>query len=231
VIGRGAAHGGEPTDDLPAGPPPTGPEAGSGGRRRWWANLSQSGAPAPAESAPDDLDLKPTAMRRPEPLYGYVVGLELILISILNLTVTHGKGAPTHPATLQSAVGLVASLAFIAVIRLTNHRLMVAFAAVIAAFCVTSLPRTPDSLLLAHLLAFAIPIVYAFMLSQRQRKAASALARAGRPGSAPAKGAASARNRPADAGGGRRGRRGHDAPAGPQASRRYTPPKAKRSRP
>ena len=56
-------------------------------------------APRMRPSPEDDLDLKPTAMRRPEPLYGYVVGLELIFISILNLTVTHGKGAPAHPAT------------------------------------------------------------------------------------------------------------------------------------
>ncbi len=58
-----------------------------------------------AASPEDDLDLKPTAMRRPEPLYGYVVGLELIFVSILNLTVTHGKGAPAHPATLRPRWG------------------------------------------------------------------------------------------------------------------------------
>ena len=45
----------------------------------------------------DDLDLKPTAMRSPKPLYGYVVAAELIVVSILNLTVTHGNGAPRIP--------------------------------------------------------------------------------------------------------------------------------------
>ena len=61
----------------------------------------------------DDLDLKPTsACGGPEPLYGYVVALELIVVSILNLTVTHGKGAPTHPAPA-GLVGLLASIALL----------------------------------------------------------------------------------------------------------------------
>jgi hypothetical protein len=241
VIGRRATHRSEaPVPDLPAldfsaGTAVAGGDAPADGGQdpgvlgRWWTSLKAAATPDPAASPEDDLDLKPTAMRRPEPLYGYVVGLELIFVSILNLTVTHGKGAPAHPATLQAAVGLVASLAFIAIIR-TNHRFIVAFGAVIAAFCVISLSRTPDSLLLPHLFAFAIPIIYAFMLSQRQRKAATARTRAGRSGSTPAKGAGSGRGRAADSGR-RRGRKDKDSPSGPQASRRYTPPKPKRTRP
>lgn len=190
--------------------------------RRWQASLSRAAASDDAE-----LDLKPTTMRRPEPLYGYVVALELIFISILNLSVTHGKGAPAHPATLWSSVGLLASVALIPVIRFTNHRLVVAFYTIIATFLATQ-PRTPSSLAITHFLALGIAVVYAFWLSQRQRKAASARARAGQPGSAPAAGGRSSRQPAGNSSAGRRGRRNKDAPSGPQASRRYTPPKAKR---
>ena len=44
-------------------------------------------------------NLKPSAMRGNEALWGYVVAGELIVVSILNLMVTHGKGAPAHPNT------------------------------------------------------------------------------------------------------------------------------------
>lgn len=195
--------------------------------RRWLTGLNRAVSPEPA-SPDDDLNLKPTAMRRPEPLYGYIVAVELVLVSILNLTVTHGKGAPAHPATLESLIGLAASLALFPIIR-TNHRLIVAFATVIAAFFAT-LPRTPASLTLVHLLALIIPIMYAFILSSRQRKAASARAKALRSGSSGATKSRPSREPASDSGGRRRGRREKDAPTGPQASRRYTPPKAKRAR-
>ncbi len=175
------------------------------------------GANSPADE--DDLSRKPTDMRNPEPLYGYVVALELIVISILNLTVTHGKGAPTHPSTTWAVVGLLASIALVGIIR-THHRLIVAFSAVIAAFFVT-LPRVPDSLTVIHLLALVIPVIYAFYLSQRQRKAAAARLKAGRTRAA---------SEPKGDPGRRRGRRDKATASGPQPNRRYTPPKAKRAR-
>ena len=133
---------------------------------------------------------------------------------------------PTRPTTW-SAVGLLASIALIPIIRFTNHRLIVAFYTVVATFFATQ-PRTPTSLAITHFLALGIAIVYAFWLSQRQRKAATARARAGQSGSRPAEadvvasGADRPQRRPA------RSRREKNAPSGPQASRRYTPPKAKR---
>jgi hypothetical protein len=206
-------------------------DQGAPGPRSWmpgWLRLPASltagkGAGSDAAAPPeDDLSGKSNDMRDPEPLYGYVVALELIAVSILNLTVTHGKGAPTHPSTTWSLVGLLASIALVGIIRTTHHRLIVAFSCVIAAFFVT-LPRVPDSLTVIHLLALIIPVVYAFYLSQRQRKAAAARLRAGRSRPASeAKGESGRRSR--------RGRREKEAPSGPQANRRYTPPKAKRAR-
>ncbi len=231
MIGRrGASRSGATPDSFPddsdGAEPDTG-DAGDAGDRsarlpfRWLSPRSRQGDPAsePAVQA-DDLDLNPSDMRSPEPLYGYLVGLELVVVSILNLTVTHGKGAPTHPSTTLSLIGLVASLAVLAIVR-THHRLIVGFSAVIAAFFVT-LPKVPASMSTTHLLALVIPVVYAFVLTQRQRKAATARQRAGR----------SASNRPAPAApagsGGRRRRRKETTPTGPTANRRYTPPKAKR---
>jgi hypothetical protein len=187
----------------------------------WLSPRSQRGDSQPGPAVQDDdLDLNPSDMRSPEPLYGYVVALELIAVSILNLTVTHGKGAPAHPSTTLSVVGLAASLAVLGIVR-THHRLIVGFSAVIAAFFVT-LPKVPDALSTTHLLALFIPVIYAFVLTQRQRKATTLRAKAGR--------SASTRPAPAaPAGSGRRGRRKKEAaPTGPTANRRYTPPKAKR---
>jgi hypothetical protein len=209
--------------------------------RRWWQSSrrerERERGSTQTEVTPDDLDLKPVTMRGPEALYGYIVALELIGVSVLNLTVTHGKGAPTHPSTEWAVIGLVASMALIPIVR-THHRLIVGFAAIIAAFFAT-LPKVPQSLSTAHLLALIIPVVYAFLLTQRQRKAATAQPRAGRTGATRSAGAAgqstqSGRSTPADrraqAGGGRRARRKGAVPSGPQANRRYTPPKSKRPR-
>jgi hypothetical protein len=226
VIGRKSNHrGGDPVEaGVPDLIPPEEEDPEPGPLRRWWMNLSQAAVSDPAASPEDDLHLKPTTMRRPEPLYGYVVALELIFISILNLTVTHGRGAPAHPATTWSVIGLLIAIGMIPIIRFTNHRLIVAFYTVAATFFATQ-PRTPSSLAITHFLALGIAIVYAFWLSQRQRKAASARARGGQSGSG---GGAAPRQKANNSGTARRGRREKNAPTGPQASRRYTPPKAKR---
>ncbi len=230
MIGRKSTDRGAGDDDLLAADMESLEEPEPGPLRRWWTSLNRAAMPEDAASPDDGVDLKPTTMRRPEPLYGYVVALELIFISILNLVVTHGKGAPAHPATAWSAVGLLAAIAMIPIIRLTNHRLIVAFYTVVATFLATQ-PRTPSSLAITHFLALGIAIVYAFWLSQRQRKAATARARSGQSGSSAGGAGRSSRQRTGTSGGGRRSRREKDASTGPQASRRYTPPKAKRIRP
>jgi len=248
VAGRTGA-GGRPTDDV-AGDGDVeegGAEEPTVGRRRLWARPSRSRADADsADSAdngvdaepPDDdnegdegddeeLNLKPTAMRGTEPMYAYLVALELIGVSILNLTDTRGKGAPTHPSTELALVGLAVSVALIGVIQ-TRNRFAVAFGGIIAAFFAT-LPKVPDSLTLTHLVALVVPVVFAFVLTQRQRKSATAQVRAGRSGTA--KGTPSQRRARGTAGRqSRRDRRQAATQTGPQANRRYTPPKTKRPR-
>lgn len=151
-------------------------------------------------------------MRGNETSYGYVVALELLVVAVLNLTVTHGKGAPTHPQTTLALVGVVAALALIPLLR-TQNRMIVGFGSIIAAFFVT-LPRVPTSLSLAHILALAFPLVYTLLLTQRQRRATSAQLKERR-GAGPSR-------EP------RRKRKEQEEPAGPRPNRRYTPPKSKR---
>lgn len=186
---------------------------------------------------PDDLDaavadaeagLKPSTMRRPEPLYGYLIALELAVISVINLVVRHGKGAPKHPDTGVAVIGLVASLGLFALIQ-SRHRFIVGFAAIVAAFLVT-LPKGPNSIQLFHLFGLVFPVVFALVLTQRQNRATKAQIKAGlgpkRMNAAERRADADARHRE------KRDRRRGVTPAtsGPKANRRYTPPKAKRPR-
>jgi hypothetical protein len=194
-------------------------------RRRSW--LSR---PAAREPEPEDLALPPSTMRGSEAMYGYVVALELVVVSILNLVVTHGAGAPKHPSTSIAIVGLVASIALAGVIR-THHRLIVPFAAIVAAFFAT-LPKVPNSLSLPHLFALVLPVVYAFVLTQRQRKASMTQVRA-RKQSGSGAAAAAPETRRSSAGGRRpprQSRRAAAVPTGPTKNRRYTPPKGKARR-
>jgi len=183
----------------------------------------------------DDSDLKPSALRGTEPLYGYVVALELVVIAIINLTDTHGKGAPAHPDTTLSIVGLVASAAMVAVIAITRNRFFVGFYSMAAAF-VVSTPKVPNSLELTHLLGIAMPVVYALILTQRQNRARLARAKGGRQqvsGPARSKTAFERRaERQAQLQARRRQRQRSRGDAnlttGPAGNRRYTPPKPKR---
>ncbi len=181
----------------------------------------------------DEADLKPSAMRGPEPLYGYVVAAELLVVAILNLTDTHGPGAPAHPDTALAAAGILGAAAVAAAIRFTRHRMVVAFVTIAAAFLV-SVPKIPNSLELVHVIAIAVPFVYAFILTQRQNKARVADIKQARAAQSSSGGARAGRT---DAAGraedqanrrDRRGRRGVPEPSGPKASNRYTPPKPKR---
>lgn len=160
-------------------------------------------------------DLKPSAMRGNEYRYGLLVAAELVVVAILNLSVTHGKGAPAHPPTTLALIGLVAALAVFGLLR-TDNRMIVGFGSIIAAFFVT-LPRTPNSLSIAHLFALGIPLAYTLVLTQRQRKATTTQLRQNR----------AAGPRPAAGRAGRR-RKEPQQPEGPRPSRRYTPPKSKR---
>jgi hypothetical protein len=166
-------------------------------------------------------------MRGTEPMYGYVVMLELIAVAVINLVVVHGAGAPKHSQTTVSLIGLVAALVFGATIQ-TRNRFIVGFSCILAAFVISSIPQVPNSVKPYHLFGLIIPLVYALILTQRQRKASLALARSGKapPATTPAE-------RRADAAARRQQRRrgkNVEPPSGPTPSRRYTPPKAKRPR-
>jgi len=158
-------------------------------------------------------------MRGKEAQYGYIVAAELLLIAILNLAVTHGAGAPAHPQTGKSIAGVVAAAAMFPIVR-TGKRMAASFSAIIAAFFV-SLPQVPNSLRLLHIFALLVPLAYALLLTQRQRREALAQnrargPRASNPGGRQARAAKAAKP----------GRGSPPRPASPsRVSGRYTPPK------
>jgi hypothetical protein len=190
----------------------------------------------PVAAGPDEPGLPPSRMRGTESLYGYVVGLELVVVAILTLVMHGGKGAPKHPQTGLQIAGLIGSIAFFAVLQ-RRSRTLTAFAAIAAAFIVT-LPAVPDSLRTSRIFVLAVPLAYGLIITQRQRKATGLSMRGTRTRSASAgpgtrtdtgskgrRSATDAARPPA-----RRRGRGQDtpAPAGPRPSPRYTPPKPKR---
>jgi hypothetical protein len=167
----------------------------------------------PSEVDPADLELKPSVMRGSEAMYGYMVGFELVVVAVLELTVTTGKGAPAHPPTALAGAGLAVSLGALALLRFWKNRTAVAFA-VIAAALVVDLPTVPDRLAVAKLFAVFIPLAYGLILIRRQTRSTTARQRAGvEPKPAPT---------------GRAGRKAAPAAKKPIRSGRYTPPKAKR---
>ena len=187
--------------------------------------------PTDATDQVDEPDLPPSRMRGSEPLYGYVVGLELVVIAILTLAIHGGKGAPKHPQTALQIAGLVASVAYFAVLQ-RRSRTLTAFAAIVAAFIIT-LPAVPDALRSTRVFVLAIPLAYGLIITQRQRKATGLTMRGTRknPGAAgraasPSRGDSSAKSRPPARG--RRAQPAPPAPTGPRASSRYTPPNPKR---
>lgn len=172
--------------------------------------------------------LPPSRMRGTEPLYGYVVGLELLVVSVLNLVVRTGKGAPAHPQTALQLLGVAAAVAFFGALQIKS-RTIVGFSAIVAGFFVT-LPKAPTSLSLAHVLALAGPLAYGLILTQRQRRAMGISGRGARRGRPPVD-RGGERGRPATArrASSRRSGKAEAAPSGPRPNARYTPPKTKRS--
>lgn len=180
---------------------------------------------SPAErtqvAAPDS-HLPPSRMRGTEPMYGYLVGLELLVVAVLNLVVTGGAGAPKHPPMALEYGGIAVSAVFVGLLQIRN-RTLTGFAALAAAYVVAGLPKVPNRLNVTHLIAIAIALVYAILITQRQRKAMGVTARRTRRG-----GGGAGTGRPASS----RSSRRPPEPArstGPQRSARYTPPKSKRT--
>jgi hypothetical protein len=181
------------------------------------------GTPEDATAEPgaqaEQSGLKPSAMRGNEVRYGYMITAGLIGIAIANLVDTHGQGAPTHPNKPLEYLGLALCVGLLGLLQ-TRNRVIVGFGTVVALY-VVELPKTPTSLTFVHLAALIIGVAYAFIMMQRMRKATLA-------------NAPNRRRRAQDPTPDkkeRKPRRGaKPAPAGPQASSRYTPPKAKRVR-
>ncbi len=176
--------------------------------------------PKPPKEASAPVD--PKRMQPDEIRYGYIVAAVLIVVAVVNMTVTTGKGAPKNPPYLLSAIGIVLALAMIVLMR-AHRRMLAPFAAVASAFCVT-FGKTPNSLVAAHLVAIIAPVIWAFWVTQRSNKAI----RAERIEAAKAKREArqTGRKQGASQPGGR-GRRKEAEQTGPAANRRYTPPKTK----
>ncbi len=182
--------------------------------------MSDPNGTAVTDDGRSGTQIKPSAMQGREFLYGHAVAATLIAVAIANFVVTKGPGAPKNPQTTLSILGLVAALAMLPLLH-TRNRFIAPFGAVIAAFFVT-FPRGPNSLQSLHVLAIVFPLVYALLLTQRQRKAAIAQVKAGgRPSREPR---ASRRQRAAEQG------KGTNRPGAPARNRRYTPPKAKRAK-
>ena len=165
---------------------------------------------------PLEYELDPWVTRGNETLYGYVIGAELILMAILELTDTHGKGAPAHPATWMSVAGLVASVLMLGLLQ-TKNRTFVALSTILASLLI-DLPSVPNSLVMAKLFAVFIPIVYGIVLVRRRSRSAQIRQQAGID-TAPATG----RGRTDRSG------KGGSNPAPVRTTGRYTPPKSKRT--
>jgi hypothetical protein len=181
--------------------------------------------PKPEADTPTD-DFPASRLRGTEPLYGVVVGLELLVVAILNLAVQGGAGAPKHPDTLIMVLGVAVSVGFIGLLALRN-RTVASFGAIGAAFFVT-LPKVPSSLSLAHIMALLVPLAYALIITSRQRKMAKgALQRGGRraPRMSESRQSRATRSRNTTTA------RPAAKAAGRPTSGRYTPPKARRAPP
>jgi len=183
--------------------------------------LSDGSSSTATNGAGTSPQAKPSTMQGNEFLYGHVVAAILIAVAIANFLIRHGTGAPTHPQTTLQIIGLIAAVALLPILR-TRNRFIAPFAAVIAAFFVT-FPRGPNSVQSMHVIAIVFPLVYALLLTQRQRKAAIAQAKAGGSTRPPARSARRKRSKKDEDDSSNR-------PKAPTPNRRYTPPKAKRAK-
>lgn len=183
--------------------------------------------------------LPPSRLQGTEPMYGWVVGLEILAVSVVVAFARHGAGAPKTVSTADDvlmAAGIALALAYLALLRVRN-RTIAAFGAIIAAY-IPSLVPGPTWVRDVTEIGLLPPLIYAVIVAQRMRKATKAAMSnpkaqagpSGRPPGTKTNGRASARSsreRPAP-----RSRRGSNqglTSTGPQRNARYTPPKPKRS--
>ncbi len=158
-----------------------------------------------------------TRMEGNEPVWGVVLAGILIVVSVLNLTVTTGPGAPAHPSSFDSVIAIVLALALVVVSLRVRSRMVSPLVGIVAAFF-TTLGKTPTSLSAPHIIALFAALAFALILSMRQRRVQRALTPQ-----------ATAADRKAAADARRRRRKGEPEPPPevkrPPRSKRYTPPR------
>lgn len=181
--------------------------------------------PAPKPASPAAGDLRPIRLRDWEIPVGYLVAAFVVLLAVLELVITKGKGAPKTPDTLLPVVALIIGVAQAATISLKN-RLVTGILGVLGGLAVAYV-RVPDSLSIPHSIGFIGPFVYAFLITQRHSRAQRALQGPRRPRQG---GGGSGARGGSGSGSGRRGSKAPIEPTGIKASRRYTPPKPKEER-
>lgn len=167
--------------------------------------------PAPTRPEPPS-NLRPIELRDWEIPAGYAIAGFIVLLAILELTITSGRGAPRNPSTILPLLAGVIGVIQAATIRFKN-RLVTALVGVAGGLLIAS-TRVPDSLGIPHSLGFLAPLVYAFLVTNRHNRAQRAL-----------RGPRNQAQR-----GGRRGAKAAPEPTGPKANRRYTPPRPKDDR-
>lgn len=160
---------------------------------------------------PDErTDAPPTRMKGREPVLGLAVAALLVVVSVLNLVITTGAGAPTHPNRWLPLLGLVFAVLLAVTVRYRS-RLLSPVTAIGSAFFAT-VSKAPSSLEVPHLAALAAALAFALILSMRQRREQRLIT-------------------PARPRGGAAARRGRSEPEvaatkRPPPSKRYTPPKS-----
>jgi len=170
-------------------------------------DLTPLPAPKPASG-----DLRPIELREWEIPAGYAIAGFIVLLAVLELVITTGKGAPKNPSPILPLLALAIGLVQAATIRFKN-RLVTALVGVAGGLLIAT-TKVPDSLGIPHSLGFLAPLVYAFLVTNRHNRAQRAQR--------------GPRNQPQR--GGRRGSKAAPEPTGPKASRRYTPPRPKEDR-
>lgn len=167
--------------------------------------------PAPAE-------LKPIDLRDWEIPAGYVVAGLIVVAAVIELTITHGQGAPPTPPRILPGVSIVLAIGVALTIRFRN-RIVTGIAAAAAAL-VLSFVQVPVSVGVVRVVGFIAAFAYAFIIIQRQSSAQRRLNREARE-----RGRGGASRGGSTGRGGQGGRNAPEPTSGPRASRRYTPPK------
>lgn len=175
-------------------------------------------------------------MQGNEMTLGFAVAAVLVVVPVVFLTVTTGKGAVAHPPTVAPAIGVILALAMAATLRL-NNRILTAFLAVTSTLATTSVGNAvPTAVRPLSTVDLVAALVFAMWITLRQSKARNAAlaerrkadrAAGGTTGQGGRGGRQSAGRSTGGRPAGRRGRKASEAEelTGPPPSARYTPPK------